>query len=511
MTAVVAARPALTADRIKQVAARRWVWVGALVAVAALAFVIRLRILMQTGGLGGVGGYDDGVYYAAADALVHGRLPYRDFLLLQPPGTIVALTPFAWLGSITRDSAGMMIGRVAFIGVGALNATLAMRIARRFGLLSAVIAGVGYAVYFPAAWTERSTLLEPLGSCGLLVAVLLVQRAHRSPRYGMVLAGVAAGAAVTMRIWYVVPVLLIAAVDWRRSVRFLLGAAAAAVVICLPFFLASPSAMIRQVLLDQLGRPRSSSPSLIKRMAIYLGSTNLHLSHPWAGLLSINKLGVLLMVVVLACAVAALTVRGARLFPLATAASAVVLIASPSFFLHYGALAAPWVVLTVAIGAARLLSLVPSVPARASLAALLILAAAALGLRSMQLSRASVPFPAAALRPAAQQVTGCIESDDPQFLVALDVLSRDLDRGCIVWPDVSGYTYDRDSLRIGGRVIPRIRNPLWQADVTRFLISGRAVIVHRSNTALNRADTARIRSGPLLAHSGTWRLYQVRP
>ena len=43
----------------------------------------------------GLGNYDDGVYYSAATALVHGQLPYRDFLLLQPPGIAVLLAPFA--------------------------------------------------------------------------------------------------------------------------------------------------------------------------------------------------------------------------------------------------------------------------------------------------------------------------------------------------------------------------------------------------------------------------------
>ena len=50
----------------------------------------------------GDNGYDDGVHYAAAASLIHGRLPYRDFLFLQPPAMVLAASPFAWLGSLRR-------------------------------------------------------------------------------------------------------------------------------------------------------------------------------------------------------------------------------------------------------------------------------------------------------------------------------------------------------------------------------------------------------------------------
>lgn len=489
--------------------APRWLWILALLAVAALAFAVRLVILVQVGGLDGVDGYDDGVYYAAADALVHGRLPYRDFLLLQPPGTTVALAPFAWLGSVTTDPVGVVVARLCFIGIGALNATLAMRVARRFGVIPAAIAGIGYAVSFPAAYTERSTLLEPLGTCGLLVAVLLVERIDRSPRYGLLLAGLAAGVAITMRIWYVVPVLLIAAVHWRRAMRFLTGAVISATAVCVPFFAAAPAAMIREVVLDQLGRSRGGSPSPVRRLATSVGSTDLHLPPPWAAVLGFHTLGLLLILVVSTCGVAALTVRGARLYPLVAAAAGVVLLASPSFFLHYAALAAPWVVLTVAVGAARMLSFVRTMPLRAVLASLLIVASAALGLRTTQLSRASAPIPVSVLRPAAQRIAGCVQSDDPQILAALDVLSRNLHRGCAVWPDVTGATYDRDALRIAGVVVPRNRNGRWQADVARFLLSGQAVIVHRTATGLDAATVRRIDAGPTLARAGSWALHAV--
>ena len=63
--------------------------------IALLAFVARLLPTLHGGGLGGLDDYDDGVYFAGSQALIAGRLPYRDFLLLHPPGILLVLSPLA--------------------------------------------------------------------------------------------------------------------------------------------------------------------------------------------------------------------------------------------------------------------------------------------------------------------------------------------------------------------------------------------------------------------------------
>ena len=70
--------------------------------LAIVAFVVRLMPVLLGGGLQGLHGYDDSVDLVAR-ALVHGALPYRDFLLLHPPGMILGLSPFAVLGVLTGD------------------------------------------------------------------------------------------------------------------------------------------------------------------------------------------------------------------------------------------------------------------------------------------------------------------------------------------------------------------------------------------------------------------------
>jgi hypothetical protein len=77
------AQPQLDEPDTRTAYGQHWLWA---IALGAIAFAVRLIPVLRGGGLFGFGNYDDGVYYAAATGLVHGRLPYQDFLLLHPPG-----------------------------------------------------------------------------------------------------------------------------------------------------------------------------------------------------------------------------------------------------------------------------------------------------------------------------------------------------------------------------------------------------------------------------------------
>ncbi len=79
-------------------------WV--IVATTALALGLRMWQLSSPGHLTGVTEYDDGVYLGAALRLVHGVLPYRDFVLVQPPGLILIMTPVAALAKWTGTDGG---------------------------------------------------------------------------------------------------------------------------------------------------------------------------------------------------------------------------------------------------------------------------------------------------------------------------------------------------------------------------------------------------------------------
>jgi len=74
--------------------------------VFAVALLARLLPAVLNGGLRTWGTYDDGVYFAGADALIHGRIPYGQFVLLHPPGVLVVLAPSRGSARSPRTGSG---------------------------------------------------------------------------------------------------------------------------------------------------------------------------------------------------------------------------------------------------------------------------------------------------------------------------------------------------------------------------------------------------------------------
>src|SRR4051794_3432272 len=256
------AAPTLTRTRAGSPRLRRSVAVDALV-IAALAFVLRFGVvLFSHGGPGGLYGYDAGVYYSAADALTFGRVPYRDFIFLHPPGLMVFLTPFAALGRLTTDHTGYLVANLAFNLLAAMNAVLVWTIARRWGLRrrSALLGGLFYAVWWGGIIAEIGLRLEPLGTFVFLSAILLLAGRAELRRSRAVAAGALLGAACCVKIWWVVPLLVV--LGWhlvhrplrRRAGYLAAGAVGAGLLIIGPFFALAGREMWRRVISDQVGR-----------------------------------------------------------------------------------------------------------------------------------------------------------------------------------------------------------------------------------------------------------------
>ena len=113
-------------------------WV--IVVATAVALGLRLLQLFLGGALLGVTEYDDGVYVGAAIRLVGGVLPYRSFVLVQPPGVVLLMTPVAALGKLTGTAWAMGIGRLLTAAAGAAAVPLTGLLVRHRGLLAVVIA-----------------------------------------------------------------------------------------------------------------------------------------------------------------------------------------------------------------------------------------------------------------------------------------------------------------------------------------------------------------------------------
>jgi hypothetical protein len=180
----------------------------------------------------------------------------------------------------------------------------------------------------------------------------------------------------------------------------------------------------------------------------------------------------------------------------------VVLALSPSYFGHY----ADYVAATLALVVAAATQSVAAERRRLGWAGPGCLAGAAV-LTAATLAQpidVAEPFPTAPLARAVQHVR-CLMTDSPMALIEVNALSRDLGNGCRNWVDVTGRTYGADS-----SPLPRGRNPRWQADILRYLLSGQALLVIRPGTGLSAATWRAIRRHPVLAQAGGYTIYLTR-
>jgi alpha-1,2-mannosyltransferase len=493
---------------------------SAYVGLFYVALVLRLLVPLTTGGLAGAFGYDASVYYASGAALVHARVPYRDFILLHPPGAVLATAPAAWVGSLTSDQAGFAVVTMLFAAAGAANAVLVAAIARRLGLSrgASMVGGLFYAVWFGAVHAEYQSRLEPLANFLLLCGLLgYAGIGRRHGRRAAILCGAGLGAAACVKVWYAVPLAVV--VGWLLVVhrrrwaagRVALGAVAAITVICGPFLALAPSAMWEMVISWQLGRDQSNS----LRQVLMLQRLPDAIPSWW---LAVAIDGVVLIVAAL-LVVWARRVPTARLPVALVFAQAAVLVAAPSFMFFYLDFLTPAGALCVAAGAMwrpaprrRMIDRVAvrTVASAAVVVVVAVLLAPAVGLwygRGSSVGR----FPSQQLAPAVGH-SRCVMSDSPMGLIVLNSLSRNLANGCSNWVDVTGRSYAPDMAvrRPDGQRVPRDANLVWQRALRDYLLSGDAVIIRRAtDSGMSPGTWEAIRGGGVLAAQDGQVVYRV--
>jgi hypothetical protein len=84
--------------------------VGALALVAAAAWMLRFLPFTVAGGVFGYPiDYAEGVYYTASALFFQGQWPYKDFVFVHPPGSVLLWWPASmagsWLGADTGFAA----------------------------------------------------------------------------------------------------------------------------------------------------------------------------------------------------------------------------------------------------------------------------------------------------------------------------------------------------------------------------------------------------------------------
>ncbi len=461
--------------------------------LAGLAAAVRLSAVHSSGGFRTTMAYDDGVYFASTNAFLDGLMPYRDFVLLHPPGILVLGAAPVWLAHALGldDSGSLVLVRGLFLAMGSLNTVLVFLAGRHLSRTTGLLAAALYAVWLPAVREERTMLLEPVVAMGTLAALVLVpavshRRAGSKLKAGSqrwvhgtwrpVLAGVLGGIAVATKVWAVVPLLVVVGSlavvrRWRDLAAYVIAGAVSVAAFVGPFLAAAPRQLPEMVVTDQLGRPPMGD-SLWLRLAMMMDLeasplTRLISPEPPPDLL-INLpvhdafyssdrahlvVGVFAVIVAALSLLVAIRLPAARVWVALLAVQTLVLLKVPTFFSGYPAYVAPAIVLVAGSaghlawvwlggGAARAASTASRPRAHThllrvvSVGLVALLGALAAGTATARIAR---PFDPAITALVAKAT--CVATDSPTHLALSGTLSRNLENGCMPVFDPGGVVY----------------------------------------------------------------------
>jgi hypothetical protein len=264
----------------------------AVAAIAVFSLGLGLFQLLRTDGLHAILEYDDGVWFGTTMRIVGGAIPYRDFVLDQPPLVPLLLAPVGLLARTMGAAGAFGVARVVTVVVEAVNVVLLGRLLRYRSTLCVAVACAVMAVYPAAVVTSRTVLLEPYCDLWCLLGLLAAFDGGRlsTDRRRIALAGAAFGAACACKTFAVLPLVVLLAQLWARqgtakctakgaaltparaASRCLGYAAGTGLVICSPFLVVAPGAFIRQVVLTQLERGAAAMADHWSRVAELVGA-----------------------------------------------------------------------------------------------------------------------------------------------------------------------------------------------------------------------------------------------
>ncbi|MGV1036695.1 MAG: glycosyltransferase 87 family protein [Candidatus Nanopelagicales bacterium] len=465
-----------------------------------IAAVFRVWSVHTAGGFRAAFLYDDGVYYSAGTALTHGLMPYRDFVLVHPPGSTVAFAPFGFLAELTSDSTAFAIARVAVICLGVLNTALIYRVAKSVGVFGATTAALLYAVWFPVVFAERSTLLEPfviLGTVGSLALLFNTKVGGWRPW----VAGIVAGIGISTKLWAIIPVLVIlgavlVARRFKDALKYVLGTGVAAIVLVLPFFLAAPSNMFQMIVTDQLGRSRGALTipgrfSLIFNLDAFFGGTK--------GQVRDAIVLVVLALVVLAAIAAFVKFKPARVWVALLVVQIGVLLYVPVFFTGYPTFAAPAFVLVLGAFGQVLWNLATGMrfqwAVRGVAVAGVFVVFAFCAVFITETPKSFGALPAGAVRAVADG--RCVAADRPSTIAIVNRLTSSLQNDCPIVVDFTGSYYSTAQARRG--MTNRIISPDFQAGIQNYFNNSDYVIItRRKNDQMSPQTLDQLKARPVV-------------
>lgn len=419
-----------------------------------LALALRVYQLARPGHLLGVGEYDEGPDFGSAVLLVHGVLPYRDYVLVHPPGITLLMAPAALLSRLACSAWAIAAARVltALASTGAV--VIGGLIVRHRGVFAVAAACALIAIYPGSVQAAHVVLLEPWLVLFCLVGTMLAFDGDlpggspgASPVSGgrLVWSGVAFGFAGAIKVWAIIPaaVLLVILLAGRRGAgRYLAGLAAGFLVPVLPFAAMAPGRFYDDVVKAQLVRT-SARTSLWYRIDQLAGLGWLHQGTLFAAIVA-----VILMVGAAALAGVWLAVRrrppAIEWFVVVTAGLAGVAFLVPDdFYYHYAAFFGPFLALALALAvpAERLrLRVRPGRLRRVAVGAAL--AVVVLPIAEPRAESVPEPTNTASIAALTRVVPpgACVVSDQASLLIAADRLVSSVP-GCAAMVDGFGSSY----------------------------------------------------------------------
>lgn len=414
---------------------------------------LRLYQLTRPGFLTGVNEYDDGVYFGSAVRLVHGVIPYRDFVMVQPPGISLLMTPVALLSRLTGTGTGFALARVLTACAGAAGVTLAGLLVRRKGIVAMTLACGVLAVYPAGINAAHTVLLEPwLVLFCLAGALAMFEGDHVTTHPGrLAWGGVAFGAAGAIKLWAVFPVVVLLVVCRRNGSRrprrpYLAGVIAGFGIPVIPFLLLAPQSFYHGVVVAQLSRVDLTRVSVWDRLQSLTGlSAFAPVAHGTVLLTALAMAGFAIVGLLRS----ALRTRQAptplEWFAVGTAALLLAaFIWPPDYYEHYAWFFAPFLALCLALAAGRLTAALSGrirlnllAPSLSGLVALALLWTAVVEVR--QEARLTATEPAAS---AQRQIPAgaCVLTDITSLTIVADRFVSS-EAGCSMMVDTIGTDY----------------------------------------------------------------------
>jgi Glycosyltransferase family 87 len=337
-----------------------------IITATLLAVALRIYDLTRPGYLFGISEYDDGTDFGSAIRLVHGGLPYHDFIMVQPPGIALIMYPVALITKGMGTITGMAVARVVTALASAAAVPLVGLLTRHRGFVAVLVSCGVLAIYPDSIMAARTVLLEPWLVLFCLLGALAVFDGDRvATGRRLLLGGAAFGFAGAVKVWAILPVAVILVLAARRPRQAALYAGGVALGFCvavLPFALTAPTTFYRSVIIAQLVRN-----DLVRIPQGYRLQHMLGLAH--VSQLATPALVIIGIVVVVA--IAAISVLGSRLahgapppldwFATGTCALVVVAFLWPAdFYYHYAGFLAPFLALALALPLSRLLAALPA-------------------------------------------------------------------------------------------------------------------------------------------------------